>query len=776
MKRGVFAGVFFISLSMLMLELTLTRIFSTIAWYHFAFMVVSLALFGIGASGVYIFARRDRYSRENLLGKATKYAALFAIFTVITFVVILNIPFDPKTFDLTNVFYLSVYYIISSIPFFFGGLIISLILTYYGEIAGKTYFFDLLGAGVGAFLTVLSLETLGLNTVLLIAPLGCLSSILFSFSNEKKDLIPASVIFVLLVGLLAANVYGNFIDMKMAKGKDLSSYGIVATRWNSISRVDVYTKEASPVWGTSPSYTGTMPKALGMMIDVSAYTPIINESDPNWPDALKHDVTNVHYYIADKPYVLIIGPGGGRDVLGALAFGSRHVKAVELNPLIVDLVKNKFSYVSGDVYNRSDVDITVDEGRSYIERNKEKFDVIQLSLVDTWAAVTSGAYTLSENFLYTKEAFNGYLEDLDENGTLSVTRWVDPPAQMLRLVGLGASALRDRGVADPSKHVVVIRSGAVANVMIKKSPFTAADVKKLKDVSNEMGFTVLYDPYSGSSGDIADLLKSGGSADFYASYYESKKLDVSPTTDDKPFFFYSLHFQDSFDVLKMVKGAQLTNIGIMILLVLLVLAAVLVTAFIFGPLMLTNRSGLGASNGALAYFAAIGIGFISVEIALMQKFILFLGHPMYALSVILFALLVFSGFGSYLTSKLQEERLKRTTLIFMAALIMLITFYAFSLDGIFSLFMADGIAVRIAIAILLLLPLGTLMGMPLPTAVRILSKHKSGLIAWCWGVNGATSVLGSIAAVIIAMNFGFSATLLTGMAAYVVAALSSRLL
>ena len=759
---------------MLMLEIALTRIFSAIAWYHFAFMVVSLALFGIGASGVYIFTRANRYSKENLLDKATKHSALFAITTVLALLIILNTPFNPRTFDLINIIYLSVYYVASSIPFFFGGFIISLMLTYYGEIAGKTYFFDLVGAGIGAFLVVLSLELFGLNTILLIAVFGCMAAVAFSASNGMKGIGKVSVVSALLLLLLIANVYGGFIDMKTAKGKNLSDFDIIATEWNAISRVDVYTKGAYASWGIAPSYNGTQPSALGMMIDVSAYTPIINESDPNWRTALKHDVTNAHYYVTNSPNVLVIGSGGGRDVLGALDFGSRNVTAVEINPLIVDLVKNRFASVSGDVYNRPDVNVVVGEGRSYIERNSQKFDVIQLSLVDTWAAVTSGAYTLSENFLYTKEAFNGYLNDLSDNGMISVTRWADPPMQMLKLVGLGTAALEEHGISNPSEHVVVIKSSDVANVIIKKSAFTEKEVSELESASSENDFTVLYAPYRNSTGAIADLLKNGGSSQFYSDYYAANKLDISPSTDDRPFFFYSLRITDSLNLFNLGMGAQLNNVGIMLLMVLLVIALFLVSMFILGPLVLKGRTGLVTHKSALAYFAAIGIGYISVEIALMQKFILFLGHPVYALSVILFSLLVFSGFGSYATSKVSEEKLKASIAAIMAALIVVIAFYAFTLDRIFQLFMAQDIIVRIVVAVLLLLPLGALMGTALPAAVRILSRQKSELIAWCWGINGATSVLGSIMAVIIAMNFGFSATLITGMLAYAAAAMISR--
>jgi hypothetical protein len=555
---------------------------------------------------------------------------------------------------------------------------------------------------------------------------------------------------------------------------------VLFSKWNSFSRVAVYDRPHGD-WSLSPSFTGSRGESLFMDIDSAASTPIVkssgNRDDANY---LRYELTALAYHLIEPTNnlsALVIGPGGGRDLLSALAFGATRVDGVEINPIIArDVMLGRFREYSGRVYADPRVAIHVDDGRSFVRRSRSQYDVIQASLVDTWAATAAGAYTLTENSLYTSEAFGEYLDHLTDRGLLTITRWV---FDGVRLVTLAQEACAARGL-DAARHLAIVRLDRVATFLLKKTPFTPDDVHRLQRVSRELGFTILYAPGLDApvvDDEPAEMVRTGTSAADYhrlivaadpEAFVEQYPLDIRATTDDRPFFFHTTRLANQFQTA--FGRSMLFGNGLSALLTLFGISAVLVVLFVVGPLWLGGARPGPGWPGWLAYFGALGAGFMLLEVAVLQQFVLLLGHPVYSLTVTLFSLLLGTGLGSLISRRVADNRVTGVTLrallmIFAAGLLAPVV-----LPWVIDAAIAWPLPVRIGLAVALLLPLGILLGMPLPGGMRLLANARPDIVPWGWGLNGAFSVVGATLAVFIAMNWGFSATLVTGALVYGAAA------
>jgi hypothetical protein len=566
-------------------------------------------------------------------------------------------------------------------------------------------------------------------------------------------------------------------DVAYAKGYEAAQP--LFSKWNSFSRVGVYDRPHHD-WSLSPKFTGARGPSLFMDIDAGASTPILKGTG-NIADAahLRYELTAVAYHLAERPggfSALVIGPGGGRDLLSALLFGARRVDGVEINPIIVrDVMLDRFREYSGNLYANSRVSIHVEDGRSFVRRSPERFDVIQASLVDTWAATAAGAYTLTENTLYTTEAFGEYLDRLTPDGLLTITRWV---ADGLRLVSLAQEACARRGL-DAAQHLAIVQYKTVMTFILKRSPFSAEEVRRLQGVADDLGFTLLYAPGAApvalkdpleirrvgmSTVDYRELILATDRERFLAAH----PLNVGATTDDRPFFFHTTRLRDQFQAA--FGRSMLFGNGLSALLTLFGISAALVLLFIIGPLLLEGgRPGRGWGSW-LAYFGALGAGFMLLEVALLQRFVLLLGHPVYSLTVTLFSLLLGTGLGSLLSRRVGIERVRRATVRALVAVALVAILAALGLARLVDLAMPWPLAVRIVAAAAVLIPFGVLLGTALPGGMRLLETARPEIVAWGWGMNGAFSVIGATLAIFIAMNWGFSATLSIGALTYLVAA------
>jgi spermine/spermidine synthase len=469
---------------------------------------------------------------------------------------------------------------------------------------------------------------------------------------------------------------------------------------------------------------------------------------------------------------LVIGPGGGRDLVSALVFGAAHVDGVEINPIIAnDVMRDHFLEFSGKIYSHPRVTIAIDDGRSFVRRSTKRYDVIQASLVDTWAATAAGAYTLTENTLYTVDAFNDYLDHLTDDGVVAITRWV---FDGLRLVSLAQAACAGRGWSTADR-IAIVRHDRVATFLLKKSPFTLDEVNRLRTVSDRLGFDVLYVPGDGEqparadavvdgtpTADYSNLILADNPADFYARYVQ----DIRPTTDDRPFFFHTTKLQNQFNVA--FGRAMLFGNGLSALLTLLWISAALVALFVVGPLLFVDR-GSPRPRGWFAwlmYFGALGAGFMLIEVSVLQRFVLLLGHPVYSLTVTLFSLLLGTGLGSAWSRRFDQATLRRTGIIAMLAVAAIAIGVIVVATPVIMWAIPFDRRVRMVVAVALLLPMGVALGIPMPTGLRLLAARAPQMMAWAWGINGALSVLGATLAIFIAMNWGFQVTLLTAAATY----------
>jgi hypothetical protein len=774
-SRVTLVGIAAVSAALLMTELALTRIFSVTMYYHFAFLAISIALFGLSASAVLVYVGRHRLARWSTRQLLTAGATIHGVATLAALAWLIRIRVGLN-YSPENLALMLAIYALAALPFFTGGAVISLAFARLTPRINLLYAADLLGASAGCLALIPLLNQLGAPGVVMIAAALSLAAAL-CFGSRRR-----AVAFVSLAVLgvpLAAQLLGlgpfDIVDTKGHEGDR-----VLFSRWNSFSRVAVYDRPHGD-WSLSPRFTGRPGDSLFMDIDSAASTPILKGTG-RAEDAryLRYELTALAYHLVEDPAgfnALVIGPGGGRDLLSALVFGATRVEGVEINPIIVrDVMQRQFREYSGGLYADPRVAIHVDDGRSYVRRSQSRYDVIQASLVDTWAATAAGAYTLTENSLYTTEAFGEYLDHLTDRGVLSITRWA---FDGLRLVSLAQQACAERGL-DASRHMAIVRHDRVATFLLKKTPFTAHDVGRLETLSHELGFSILYapgiDPPTHAAEPI-EMTRSGTSVADYRrlilapdreAFIAAYPLDIRPTTDDRPFFFHTTRLRDQFEVA--FGRSMLFGNGLSALLTLFGISAALVVLFIVVPLLIGGERPASGWAGWLTYFGALGAGFMLLEVALLQRFVLLLGHPVYSLTVTLFSLLLGTGLGSLIGRRIADSRVLQTTGRALLGIVAIAALAPLVLPWLIDVAIAWPLPARIAAAAAILAPLGMLLGMPLPGGMRLLAARRPDIVPWGWGMNGTFSVIGATLAVFIAMNWGFTVTLLAAATVYAAAA------
>jgi spermidine synthase len=770
---AVLLAIASLSAAIIMIELTLTRVFSVTMFYHFAFLAISIAMFGLSAGSVFVYVSPRLHPAEGAGRQLQAYAAIFWLVTTVSAILLLRMRVDTE-YSAGNALRMIGIYLLAAAPFVAGGAGLALAVSRLHFDIGRVYAADLLGAAGGCLVLIPVLNAIGApGAMLLAAGIGALSSVLFAVSSGRANsrstwLAPG----VASIGL-ALQLWHPWLDVFGAKGHEGAP--LLFSKWNSFSRIAVYDSPHVD-WGLSETYEGSLPRSRYMDIDAGASTPIL-EASGGLPSLayLRYELTALAYAIKARPHVLVIGPGGGRDLWTALVHGARRVEGVEVNPIIVrDVMLGQFRDYSGGIYSAPGVSVEADDGRSYVSRSRVSYDLIQASLVDTWAATTAGAFALTENNLYTVEAFESYFSHLQPDGVLTITRWY---ADGLRLVSLVQAAGRTLGWPDIADRVFIARKGPLAVFVFKRSAMTSDQIDRLNERCRELNFAVVYSPLTPSNPAPATMdpyarLVTTPYADLPAAY-EASGVDISPSTDDRPFFFrpdkagtpLKLRFDRS----------VLFGNGTEVLSGLLSISIVLLGLFVFVPLAWLSPEPVVWRElplAPLAYFACLGAGFMFVEMGLMQRFVLLLGHPVYSLSVILFTLLLGGGLGSALSRRLGSPA--RTLRFVIPAIIVVSLAYSWILPTLLTSWVAWARPLRILVSIAFLLPLGLLLGMPLPAGFRLIGERRSGVLAWAWGVNGAMSVLGATLAIYVAMSYGFARVATYGALIYAVAGLVGR--
>ena len=791
MNRSFLAGLFFITSATLLLEILNTRLLSVVTWYHLSFFAVSMAMFGMAAGALWVYLKPQKFPREDALSSLYRYSILFALSTLICHLIILFTPLSTLGgWDAANFFKMTLITLAVAIPFAFSGVVITVALTQVPGNSGLIYAVDLVGAALGSLACLALLSVLDISSATIASTVVTVLAILF-FQRAKtgrSDLRWVALAVVLAIGAFANSQFTSGLRVFYPKGNEISYSDQTIEYWTIHGQILLSPAEerVGPFyWGAgagAPVIEGM--KLQGLVIDGEAGTAVTqwdgNREGLEWP---RFDVTSLPYHLRKEGNVAVIGVGGGRDILTALWAKSKHITGIEINGAILDILQDRRrDFVSLD--QQPEVEFVHDEARSFLTRSDETYDVIQMSLIDTWAATGAGAFTLSENGLYTVEGWQIFFDKLAPNGLLSVSRWYSPEAlsETNRLISLAAMSLLEQGVDNPGDHAVLVARNTVATLLVSPTPFSDADLDQIESVAAEMAFTVLHSPRQESSERlIRDALASKSSAQLEAAT-QHEFLDFSPPLDSRPYFF---------NILKpsalLSTDAELGELGIVAggnllatytLMLLCLLAFIGVTLVIGVPLLLSGKPQLpkGVFGSGLLYFACIGTGFMMVQIPLIQRFSVYLGHPVYAVSVLLFSMIIAAGLGSSLSDRIAVERDRRWTFVLPLTIVaMIIALYLLS-GPIIQATIDQGLLVRCLIVILLVAAAALPMGMCFPLGLRLFRQYSDDCLPWLWGVNGATGVLASVLAVAISMWSGINSSLLVAIGCYALLIVPARAL
>ncbi|MBI4579845.1 MAG: hypothetical protein HY718_09095 [Planctomycetes bacterium] len=767
-------GVFLVTLGSLLAELSLTRVFSVLLWYHFAFLVISLALVGLSAGAASVFVAPRLSHRGPAAFRLAASSLIGGLTTAGLMVLLLRFRMTEQVSAGMLVRIVAVC-VLSAVPFYFIGVVTSLAVREAGTRVSVVYAADLFGAAVGCVAFVPLVNVLGAPLTMFAAGAACgLASAAFGIPADRRGLRVlhlAMVVALIVLGPFARRA--GVLTIDYAKGRPRHD---LVERWNSFSRIAVWKHPSGEPFtrGISDKWDRPIPiEKFIIDIDAGANTPILEApADPQKLDYLRHDLTSLPFALVDPAETLVIGPGGGRDVVLALLFGAKKVTAAEINREVVNVVRNDFGGFSGHLYDRNDVELVVSDGRSFILNDRRQYDVIMLSLVDTFAASAAGAMSLTENLLYTREAFEAYLRHLKPGGVLALTRWLwTPERETVRIVTLGREALEALGAEEPERHFVVASHSNLGSVLISRSPLTDGQISRARERIEALAFSPLYLPGGPGAEPFIQAATTRDLAGFCAGY----PFDIGAPTDNRPFFFFTLRLGDLLRVLSMPEG-RAQNLGVLIVVVVALAVLGMTVAFILVPLWLLRGDVLRERRLPLVpfvlYFCGLGVGFMLLEIPLLQKFILFFGQPSASLSVVLFSMLAGGGLGSFWTRRWPGPGTARRLVgAGLAAALILAGLTAVSHEQL-GWFAGWPFAAKAMLAGAAILPLGVCLGTFFPSGVRAIVGVDENLVPWAVGLNAVASVLGSVLAMIIGIAAGFREALLVGLAVYVVVIVS----
>jgi len=730
-----YACIGLVSAAALLFQVAQTRLFSSSYGYHLTYLVISVSLLGVGSGATLsgVFDRRSRRPSLSALALAAAASALAALF--------LETHIDPGVALPAAIL---VAYLAGALPFVFASWIVVRSLREAPSRAGRLYSVDLAGAAAGSLFAFAALPSLGAPGLYGVsACLSALAAVVIA-GPRLRPVVGVVSAFALTVAL---TLNGDAMAPPQSGPAKRPVYGAnithLETRWDPHARVDVIHYEGLPAGALylnfiDPAYAAPRPDADFMLLDQSAATQILDGSGDL--SVLRASIIAAPYELLSRPHVLIIGPGGGIDIQNALVHGASQVDAVEVNRGVSSLMRGPLSDYNGHVYSAPRVNVVEDEARSYIRRSADRYDLILMTVVDSYAALASGAYALSESYLYTAEAFHDYLGHIADHGVLAVGRFYrEPPIEMLNTAALGVEALRGRGVADPLAHIAVLRYLDFGLLIVRDDAFDVSSANALRRFAADHHFTVAFDP----------LDRTGPFAEGLAG-------TPVPATDDRPFFF--------------------ANPGTNVPIAYLILFGALIPAVVlsWGLLLLPLRRVMGAAlvtaigRRTTVQALAVGFGFIAAEIVLLQRLTLYLGQPALALAVGLAALLVGAAAGSAASVR-AKIGVPRAALA--SAIVVTVAFLAF--DRVAAATLAWPLLARGATACVVAIAIGLPLGSVFPSVIASAGAHDDGLVAWAWAVNGAASVIGSILAVVAALTIGFTGVGFLAAACYILAVVPS---
>jgi len=793
LRRLLFATLF-VSAAAIGYEILLMRTLSIVQWHHFAYMIISLALLGYGASGTFIALFRETLERHFAVAFASS-ALVFSITMFACFVLGQRVPFNALeiVWDRRQFLNLSIIYLVFFVPFFFAACCIGLAFTCRQLHISRIYFFDLTGAGLGAVLIIGLLFVLApQNALFVLAGLGVVASLLVARTSDHQNVLLGLQAAWLL--LIAFAVPDSWLSLRISEYKGLSqAMQVVDARslTETSSPLGLLTVVDSPAVpfrhapGLSFGTRHVPPEQLAVFTDGDAMSAITRFDGNLEKLGYLGDVTAaLPYELLDEPNVLVLGAGAGTDILLALYNGAHHVDAVELNPQMTGLVRERYADFAGHLYDDPRIAVHTREARGFVAQSDSHYDLVQIGLLDSFGASGTGVQALHENYLYTVEALQEYFEHLAPGGMLAITRWLKlPPRDSLKLFATAVEALRDSGVAEPGLRLVMIRSWNTTTLLVKKDDFGAADIAAIQAFARTRSFDTVWYPGMPAAeanhfnqlevaylheGAIA-LLGIGA-----REYYDRYKFHIEPATDNRPYFFHFFKWDSMREVMSLRKrgGAGLIEWGYLILVATLAQAILAGVVLILLPLARITRTWPARTGRRMgSYFFLLGLAFLFIEMAFIQKFILFLSHPLYSVAVVLSGFLVFAGIGSATSARVTHRSPVSIAVVCIAVITLA---YLFLLPVVFDQFIGLADAAKIAIAVVVIAPLGFCMGMPFPLGLKRLADHAPDFIPWAWGINGFASVVSAALATLLAIEFGFTAVLLLALLFYASAALLVR--
>lgn len=780
-----YLAVAFISASLLAYQIILMRMFAITLWYHFAYMMVSIALLGFGASGTFItlFQRGLR----KRLSQWCAVSALLSSFALVACVILSQrIAFDPYFLPWvkSESWHLLQLYLVLIVPFFFGAGSIGLSFLAAKERIGRMYAANLLGSAAGSVSAVVLLYVLPVERTLpIIAGLGFLAMILWAAREGRR-----AALLACLAGALGFFFLWQLeVDIRISPFKQLSYKEnladaiTVARRTSPLGRIDVIRSSAFRYAPCSLAYQGTIPPQLDIIIDADSETPVTNFSG-DWSklEYLDYTTAALPFHLLGSPKVLVVGAGGGAEVLNALYHGARQVDAVELNPQVMKLVKEDFARFACYLYDHPKVRPIIAEGRGYIESTRETYDIIDIALLDSYSSAAGGVYALNESYLYTIESLRAFIRRLSPAGILAITRWVmeTPPRDGIKMFASALEALERSRIFQPENHMIAVRTWQIATIIISPSPFSKDQIEKAKEFCKRRGIDFIYYPGINPEEvalfhqdrtylEIAGELLFGDREGFYRDYI----FNVRPATDDRPYFFRFFRLSTLPRLISELGRDAVPFIewGYIILLATLAQAVLVGLVLIVVPLFFLRLRGEKKHRGKVfIYFACLGLAYMFLEMAFIQKLILFLSFPVYVAAVVLTGFLLFSGIGSFVSQRVMR---RLGNLLFISAGIALIAVgYLLGLGFVFSACMGFPDWAKVIISLALIAPLAFLMGIPFPHGLAWVNRTSPALVPWAWAVNGYLSVVAATLAAVLAMNVGFRGVVLCALVCYLVAA------
>jgi len=791
----VLASLFFILSSVISHEIVLTRLFSITQWHHFAYMVISVALLGFGASGTLM-----SLCREFVLARFHKVyaisAGLYAVAILLSFLVTKKIPFDPFliVWDKRQWWYLLGYCSTLFVPFLLAAICIGATFVKYAGNVNKVYFANMAGSGLGGVGILLAMYRVPPESLLLlVSATAAFSLVLWLIPRQKFAALAASLASIAALGAIhAAGGLGLHVSQfkTLSALMDLPDARIVARRWSPLGTIEVVSSPAiREAPGMSLGCTDEIPPQMALVVDADSVSAATNFGGDRSRLAYLDWLTSSAVYRAVRagrarePTVLVVGAGGGSDILAAQRAGIERVDALELDPNVVDIMRGELRDFSCDVYGTTGVNVVTAEARAFFDSTNTLYDVIQISLLDSFSASAAGVLALNESYLYTVEAARSYLAHLEPNGILSITRWLKmPPRDNVKLLATAVEALESFPELDASQHIIQLRSWKTCTTLIKRLPFNRTEIDAIIDFCKTRSFDLCYFP--GIDPEIVNQYNVLDQPFFYEAatelmgpqrkrYYRSSIFNISPATDDKPYYFHFFKWSSLPQVRRML-GAQwvpFVEWGYVILIATLVVALPLSIIIILIPLLWLRRPAdrKGSFPRVFAYFFAIGVGYMFIEIVFIQKLARLMPHPIFALGTTLTIFLLGSGFGGLASSRLARE-VNRPVWVAFACITAALVVYILAIDvaALHSPLVSP--ITRRVLACAIAFVAAFFMGIPFPTGLRRLSETAPELIPWAWGINGCASVLGPIVATCLSISLGFRLVMAVSAALYLLAA------